>query len=111
MRDEKICEGYKQGQTQEELADRFELSKARVGQILKKAGLTPQDRPEKPPSDRTTFTGVNLSPRVKSALKEEVQRQDSNMSAWIADLVQKELASRGYDFSSPPTEDEPKLPL
>jgi transcriptional regulator with XRE-family HTH domain len=113
-RNEQICVLYREGLTQEELAEQFEVTKVRIGQILKKAGLTKEDRPDMTiTSNRTKFTGIHLTEAAKLAVKEEAKREGISMSAFIAALVLKELKDRGIDceIATYLKEEDVKLPL
>lgn len=88
-----ICQLYREGSTQEELANRFQRTKVRIGQILAGAGLVKEDRP-KMKTERTGFVGVNLRPEVKTALRNHTE----NMSAWIAETVERELEQQGVNL-------------
>lgn len=108
-RDELICSLYKEGHTQADLATRFEVTEAWIGQILKKSGLTREDRPT--PLKRTKFTGIHLSESVKEALRAEAKREGISMSAFISRLVSEELKGRGIDCEVTFVDDNALLPL
>jgi DNA-binding NarL/FixJ family response regulator len=97
-RDAHICFLYSEGHTQEALAEKFEISEQRVGQILSKMGLTKKDRLS---SERTLFTGVHLTVAVKEALRIEAEREGTSMSALIAQAVVAELQRRNIEIVEP----------
>jgi transcriptional regulator with XRE-family HTH domain len=104
-RDQEICDHYRSGLTQRELANRYQLSISWIGQILKREGLNIGDRAKR---SRPTFTGVLLSPSVKAIVRTISKVEETSMSAWIADLIEKELKSRGVTF--PQLEEDVELP-
>jgi hypothetical protein len=92
-RDPLIAKLYTEGSTQGELAERFQLSEPRIGQILARAGLVPADRP-RISSDRTEYMGFQLSPLVKQALRDATEKRIS-MSLFIAQAVEEKLKREG----------------
>ena len=97
LRNNTICILYQEGVTQADLAIRFAISKARVGQILKRAGITPDNRVT--PANRTAFIGVNLSEGVKNALQYECLQEGIPVSKFVSNLVVKELHARGIEIT------------
>ena len=105
-----IYQAYLDGSTQSELAERFNISEAWVGQLLHKKGLVKEDRPS--PKRRPVFIGVHLSSTIKKALKQEADREETSMSAWVSSLVTSELKQRGINVTEPnSTEVEEFLPF
>lgn len=97
---------HDQGVTQAELARRYKLSRTRIAQILgKNSGR------KTPLSDRTDFTGVHLSPAVKSALKETAKKEGKSVSAYLADLVKEDLKRQGVEIHETPPYTGERLPL
>ena len=101
-RDLLICNGYKAGDTQEELAERHGLTRARVGQILKRHGLAPSDRSRE--NSQLSFVRVHLKVPVREALLEECKRQDIAVSKFVSDVVERELKQLGIEITIPTTE-------
>lgn len=114
QRDLLICTLYVEGNTQEELANRFDITTARVGQILQSKGLRKADR-EVVLNGPTVFTGVLLPRAVKEAVKVEAKGEEMSMSAFIAKCVIEELKRRNINIEEEPiqlsTEVEVPLPL
>jgi hypothetical protein len=108
-RNGQICALYKEGLTQVELGKRFGLSAFWIAYILKKAGITRDDRPV--PPRRPKFTGIHLSEGVKEAMRQEAQRDGVSMSAFISALVVKELKERGINYELPTGESDVPLPF
>ena len=100
-RDLLICNGYKAGDTQEELAERHGLTRARVGQILKRYGLAPSDRSRE--NSQLSFVRVHLKVPVREALLEECKRQDVAVSKFVSDIVERELKQLGVEITMPTT--------
>jgi hypothetical protein len=103
-RDRAVCRLYLEGQTQAEISRQFLITEAWVSHILKKAGLTSDDRPK---GVRTSFIGIHVSPEMKEALR---QIAEPSMSRWVADLIAQELKDRGISTETA-IENEIKLPF
>lgn len=97
-RDFSICAQYKAGKTLQRIADAFDLSKARVWQIVKKGELTKNDR--KKADVRDEFLGVNLSEPVKMALRAETERRGVSMSEFTSELLVDMLRCCGYQLEA-----------
>jgi transcriptional regulator with XRE-family HTH domain len=110
MRDEEICEQYRAGMTQADLADKYNVTPARISQIVRKAGLLPPERPF-PRSDRTKFIGLLLTKPMKEALRGEARQEGVSMTEFMIALISKELTQRGVDFKSIQQSTEEDVPL
>jgi hypothetical protein len=99
-----ICSLYAEGQTQEAIGERFQLSKARVGQILFKAGLVPEDRIIANGARRSESLSVKLSKTVKAALAAEASRVGTKSSALAAELIYEAMTARKIPIVVPRAE-------
>jgi hypothetical protein len=90
-----ICLLYKAGQTAEEIGRTVNLSKQRVGQILKSNGLARSDRRADGPN-RAEFLGINVATKVKAALLEEAIKRKVSMSALASEALSDVLSECGY---------------
>lgn len=105
-----ICELYLAGSTGPELANRFHLSKAWIGQILARNGIEKADRPRS--RGRAGTVTVRLPSAVKAALEAESGRDGASLSAWVAGLITRDLRERGVSIvESMPNEVDVPLPL
>jgi Glu-tRNA(Gln) amidotransferase subunit E-like FAD-binding protein len=82
-RDDEICKLYKgsdkkPGETLENLAKQFNLSRERVRQIVKAAGLTRLDRNV---DDSPLFLGISTTAEVKAALRAVAKKQNVSVSS------------------------------
>lgn len=84
-RNAEICTHHQAGHTLEECAKRFDLSRARVQQILKKAGIW-RPRVKGP---RTKFLGVTVNERTKEALRARAEREGKSVSQLASDALDK----------------------
>lgn len=84
QRNEDICQRYMAGETLQAIGDRFRISRMRVKQIVKKAGLW-RKRAEK--SDRDAFLGVNVTSDVKDALRTKADERGVSMSRLTSDAL------------------------
>jgi len=89
-----ICVMYKGGQTAQHIAEVFNVSEQRIGQILRTNGITMKDRAR--PAKREEFLGVNLSTKVKAALLEESIKRNKSMSALVSEVLVETLAECGH---------------
>lgn len=96
IRNNQICLLYQEGVTQEDLAIRFNLTKAGVGQILAKAGIRKTDRPSE--ARRAVDITVNTTRAVKEALRDLCEREGVRMSKFVNDLIVADLESRGVEI-------------
>ncbi len=106
-----ICQSYLDGSSQSDLAERFSITTARVGQVLHKAGLVKEDRPTEKKVKRGSFTGVHLSKNVKTALRTEAKKEETSMSEWVANLVTAELVRRNVVVVERPVDLDAFLPF
>ncbi len=95
-RDIEIARRYRAGDTHEELAQRHQLTRIRIVQILKKAGITfAKDSPRAPRGDRYAYVGVNLTKALKAQLKERAARDKKSMSRFIEELIEARFKGGG----------------
>ena len=85
-RNDEICARYKAGATLEACAEAFGISKERVRQVLRRAGVFKADR-LRAASDRTAFLGVNLTPATKEALKVGAEERGASVSQFVSDAL------------------------
>lgn len=104
-RDSTICELYKEGKTLEQIAEECSLSRARVGRILQKNGLTSKDRVKSALSQRVKFTGIYLTAQAKAALVQISADEDTSMSSFLSNLFDEELKRRGITFEIKKSQD------
>jgi acyl CoA:acetate/3-ketoacid CoA transferase len=91
-RNEEIVRLYTAGHVPQYLGDLYGISKERVRQILRQAGvaLRRSGNPgEDPP--RSVFLGVGVTDEVKTALREEAKRRGISMSSLTAVALQEML--------------------
>ena len=84
-RNEEICELYKSGLTLEQCAQQFSISRQRVRQIVRKAGIF------KGPN-RDAFLGVDLTPETKASLKDLAAEKQTSMSKLASQTIEEMLA-------------------
>lgn len=109
-RNEIICVEYAAKRaTQQELADRFQVSRALVWQVLDKAKLL-TGRIGREKTGRTEFIGAYVHPNIKVALDGQ---SNGNRSALIAECIVEGLAARGVtvDLAAPIDDRAVPLPL
>lgn len=95
-RNTSICHLYKEGGlTLGQLGQRFHLSRERIRQIVKRAGLTKDDRTAAV-SIADEFLGVNIPKDVKLALRKEAHKRGLSMSSVTAKTLREMLTSCGY---------------
>lgn len=103
-RNDEICKLYTvEGLTTQQCAERFKISRERVRQILRRAGIYRKDRAEQKilglrngvveTAARDEFLGVNLSESDKHALRAEAERRGVSMSSLTSDLIKEMLAA------------------
>lgn len=109
-RDAAIVKMYVMGVTQDNLASHFDISRARVGQILYDAGALTSRRPHLK-SIRTRFIGVHLSEGVKLAFKRVAESEGKSMSKLLSELVITDLRTRGVAIVEPGKSNEEDVPL
>lgn len=98
-RDEVICKSYVAGLTLQGIADQHGLTRARIQQILRGAGLKRDDRRSNK-LDRDIFLGVNIPEGVKEALREEAARRGVSMSALTSETMSDMLRACGYPLEA-----------
>lgn len=96
-RNARLIERYKSGEPLEDLCAAFQLTRGRIYQILKEAGV-PKERFG--PEGRDQFLGVNLSEPVKDALRAEASRRGVSMSTLSSDLLRDMLLCCGYPLEA-----------
>lgn len=100
-RNEQIAEMYRQGETQQAIAEKLNISKVRVGQILHQMGMSKIDRPKVSPFKRTAFTAVYLKESVKNALRQAAKNEGKALSLFLSDVLEDELKRRGLPVIHP----------
>lgn len=83
-RNEAICQAYRDGSTQRKIGKAYGLTTPRIGQILRAAGLTRNDR-KKPVVPK--MAPILVSVEQKEALQELSQRTGSTISEIIEDSL------------------------
>lgn len=96
-RNSELLRRYAAGDALETLCQDFHLTRGRIYQILKEAGV-PKERYGD--SGRGQFLGVNLSEPVKDALRVEAARRGISMSALSSDLLRDMLLCCGYPLEA-----------
>lgn len=85
-----MCRQYMDGTTLDDCAVRFGVSRERVRQILRKAGVFKRDRfVEK--SQRDHYIGINVSEASKEGLKDLAERQGVSVSRLASDTLERML--------------------
>jgi len=79
-----ICNAYTAGAKVPELARTFEISIARVYQILH-TGI--ENWSVKNKSERTEFVGVNVTPMTKEALEQKAVEEGTSVSKLASDVL------------------------
>lgn len=97
-RNAELVNRYLAGDSTEELRERFKITRTRIYQILKEAGI-PKERQQNA-DDRDQFLGVNLSESVKDALRAEAQRRGLSMSALSSAALREMLVACGYPLEA-----------
>lgn len=93
-RDAQIVERYKAGETQEQLASAFHLSRGRINQVLTSAGVTRKDNPaRKNNGDLYAFVGVNVTKPMKARLAAVAKRKGKSMSGLLNEALTKQLSA------------------
>lgn len=80
-RDEAICQLYREGCTLADIGQRYDLSKARVQQIIRAHGLTKADRAERPGDGREEFLGVHVTSDTKARLRRKAGKKSMSKIA------------------------------
>lgn len=87
-RDQEIVVCYRAGNSQHKIAETFGLTRGRVQQILKAAGITAADNPNTPDGDRRAFIGCHVTPHMREAFEIEAKRRGRSMSGIAAELIE-----------------------
>jgi hypothetical protein len=98
-RNETICREYRAGKTLEELGKDHSISRERVRQILRKAGINKQDRHVEV-NTRDVFLGLHVSEDVKAALRVEADRRGVTMSELSNNTLSEMLIACGYPLEA-----------
>lgn len=96
-RDAEICRRYVGGMTLAEAGRPYGITRMRVKQIIKTAGLW---RPRVSQNSRGEYLGVNLSEADKEELRREAERRGVSMSLLTSDLIREMLAAKPGDGES-----------
>lgn len=86
-RNERICDLYLEGWTHRAIAEQFDLSIVRIGQILKDANMKKIDRSQR---DKA-YIGTH----VRSAVKDAIKKEGGSMSAFVAAAIEEKLEREG----------------
>lgn len=91
-RDQRIVICYRSGDyTQQTIADAFDISRARVQQVLKKAGVTAKDNPKTPHGELYSFIGCHVLKTVKKNFEAIATRRKLSVSALARELINAEV--------------------
>ncbi len=97
-----ICDLYMSGKTLQECKNEYGISRERVRQILRKAGVFRGWRAATTEgSDRVEFLGINVSAEMKENLKTESTAQDISLSELVSNTLDKAV---GESVTSEPQE-------
>jgi len=91
-RDQQIALCYRAGNTITEIADAFQMTKQRVHQILKAAGISKDDNPKTRNQQLYAFIGANVPVDVKEAIEKAARRQHKSLSAYLLRLIKDDLS-------------------
>jgi predicted transcriptional regulator len=91
-RDQQIVICYKAGNTIDEIAAAFQLTKQRIHQILRVNHCTKQDNPKTRNRELYAFIGTNVPVSVKEAVVKEVRRRKKSISAYLLRLIKDDLS-------------------
>lgn len=91
-RDQQIIICYRAGNTITEIAAAFEITKQRVDQILKNAGVSKNDNPKTRNQHLYAFIGANVPIDVKEEIVAEVKRRKQSISSYLLHLIKEDLA-------------------
>ena len=84
-RNTELCKLYTAGQTLDQLAATFSISKQRVRQIVIKGGVWKKKTP------RPEFLGVDVTKDVKDKLKDAADERGVSMSKLASDIIRNTL--------------------
>lgn len=87
-RDEAIVKQYDEGKTMADLATEHGISRMRVRQIVRKAGVYKPYR-DVQHMGRDEFLGVNLTKEAKDALRAKAGEAGKSMSEMVSDEVER----------------------
>lgn len=87
-RDMMICNLYLSGESVKEIGKLANLSRQRVYQIVRGAGV---QKPETAHLNREELVGVVMSEDDKRALRAEAEKKGVSMSKWTLDLIKEKL--------------------
>ncbi len=85
-RNAEICQMYVAGSTLQICADKYAISRERVRQILRKAGVFKRDRAVEK-SDRGEFIGINVTESTKTAVKALADERGVSVSRMTSDML------------------------
>lgn len=91
-RDQQIVVCYKAGNTIDEIAAAFQLTKQRVHQILRANHCTKQDNPKTRSNELYAFIGANVPNSVKEAVVKEAKKRKKSISAYLLRLIKDDLS-------------------
>lgn len=86
-RDAAICKAYAEGKTLTELAVAHHISRMRIRQIVRKAGIYQPVKAGRAPTGRDEFLGVNLTKEAKDALRQKAEDAGTSMSELVSNMV------------------------
>jgi hypothetical protein len=84
-RNTEICNRYNQGETLAALATRFSISRQRIRQIVRAAGIW------KRAELRQVFLGVDVTQETKDKLADAADRKQTSMSKLASDAIEMML--------------------
>lgn len=87
-KDAEVCELYKNGGSIQRIADKLNISRQRVQQILRYHKIEKRNRDG---INRDEFLGVTLNESDKTALRTEAKRRGISMSTLTANLIKEML--------------------
>jgi lambda repressor-like predicted transcriptional regulator len=91
-RNDSICAAYQTGLTLAAIGRQFGLSRPRIQQILKKAGVWVPSTKRR----RTEYLGVTMTEQTKAALKVEAEKRGISLSALSDETLKEMLAVCGH---------------
>lgn len=91
-RNDQIVICYRANNTQQEIADAFGISRARVQQVLKRRGITKADSTRTPRGQLFKMIAAHVHKSVKKRFKQEADKRGLSESSYSAQLIMSELA-------------------
>lgn len=88
-RDTELCRMYTEGATMLELADHFKISRQRIRQIVRSAGVYVPYRDAHEHNGRDAYIGVNVTSEVKDALRAKAVGEGKSMSEFVSDKLEE----------------------